>query len=242
MPLIRAVACFLINLCLLLAVVPVWAEQAHKPVLRGAYVEFPPLTYSNPSGDPSGAVIDRVEALANSAGYRVRWEGLPLGRVHLYLKTGKIDLWPGAMGIPYLQPWVLEADVLSGSIRLAAYHHPDQKPVDSIEDLRGKKLILLRNYTYLGVLDDVINADSTSINYAPNVRSAIQMLQHGRGEYLISFERPVDYSLANGIFPELVQSPIFERDIGLVFSSANLQAPKLVDQFQEAARNLPHSP
>src|SRR5690606_22003823 len=63
--------------------------------LRVGYIEFPPFEYTNENGEPAGYFIDILRLTFQKAGFVPRFQALPIARAYLFLKEGKIDVWPG---------------------------------------------------------------------------------------------------------------------------------------------------
>ena len=209
------------------------AYATDRPVMRGAYIEFPPLAYTTESGALEGSFIDLVEAIADRAGYDIQWQGLPIERVYLYLKQGEIDFWPGSAGVPELAPFTMETDFLTGNIRLNAYTREGAAPVSDIDDLRGKNLILIRGYTYFRLLDPLKEDPDTRVTVAPSHLSAIRMLAFRRGDYLINFQSPMEDTLERHPFPGLRHDNLLSWPTTLVFS---LKAPDSEQMVQDMNR------
>lgn len=228
------------SLCFILigtavAALPGWAsEEGQRPVLKGAYIEFPPLTYTNDQGEPAGPYIRESTRLAREAGYDVEWRSLPIDRIYLYLQKGKLDLWIGSQGVPAIDGWTLEPDFSFPPIRLNAYHLEKTPSVSGRADLRGKHLILIRGYTYRDYLDPVTNAEATRVDTASSHRAALRMLQAERGDYLLNFEAPINNALEESSITDLRHSPITEWETTLVFSAQTDRAKKLVQDFEKA--------
>lgn len=209
-------------------------DAADRPVMRGAYIEFPPLAYTTDSGALEGSFIDLVEAIADRAGYDIHWQGLPIERVYLYLKQGEIDFWPGSAGVPELAPFTMETDFFTGSIRLNAYTREGAEPVLDIDDLRGKSLILIRGYTYFRLLDPLKEDPRTHITVAPSHLSAIRMLAFKRGDYLINFQSPMENTLESFPFPGLRHDNLLSWPTTLVFSHKASGSGQMVQDMNRA--------
>ncbi len=212
-------------------------DQPH-PVLSGAYVEFPPLTYTDESGDPAGPYIRKASRIARAAGYRVKWQSLPIDRIYLYLREGKLDLWIGSKGVPVIADATLEPGFTFRPIRLNAYHLEGQEPVDGLLDLRGRHLILIRGYTYRNYLEPVIGSAETRVDTASDHGAALRMLRAGRGDYVLDFEAPVRNTLKKTPIDNLRKSPITTWPTTLVFSAQTARAQTLVEDFDKAYTSI----
>lgn len=218
-----------------------WAAEAQRPVLKGAYIEFPPLTYTNGQGEPAGPYTEATNRLANEAGYEIEWRSLPIDRIYLYLREGKLDLWLGSRGVPTLSEWTLEPDFSFREIRLRAYHMETTEPVSGIPDLQGKHLIMIRGYTYMDRLEDVIEAAGTRVDKASTHRAGLRMLKAGRGDYLLDFGAPVTQALEKLPLPAITHSPLTGWNTTLVFSRQTDDVDAIVRDFESAWSDNTHS-
>jgi len=166
------------------------------PVLRAAYVNFPPLTYTDVNGEPAGYYITLTEQAAQRAGYRLTWRELPIGRIFLQLKRGEVDLWPGVGGMPNLQEVSVETTAQIGELTMAAFGFRDVQHTCKFGDLAGSRLILMSGYTYFGTLDFLKDDGQTRFGFAPHHRAGLGMLTRGRGDYFIDYIEPLSTVLA----------------------------------------------
>lgn len=207
--------------------------------LRGAYVSFPPLTYTDSQGQPAGSIIQLANHIARDAGYRIDWQEMPVRRIHQSLADGSIDLWPTTAGIPALQGLVQETPFPGLNIRLSAFHLEGRPPISDIAQLVGPELLLLRGYTYLGVLDEVLDNDLARFNYLADHTAALSMLVAGRGDYLVAFDTPLDDSLAHqnpGI--KLERSLLTEFSVTFAISNRTPDVGQLITQLHHAYNEL----
>jgi len=225
----------------MLLIAPAWGEEGRRTVLKGAYIEFPPLTYTDGQGKPAGPYMEATNRLAREAGYRIEWRSLPIDRIYLYLREGKLDLWLGSQGVPALSKWTLEPDFSFRDIRLHAYHLEETGPVSDVTDLKGSHLIQIRGYTYMNQLDPATEAEATQVDQASTHRAALRMLKAERGDYLLDFEAPVTQTLEKLSFPEITHSPITSWGTTLVFSRKTEDARRIIRDFEGAWTEETHS-
>ena len=226
--------------CILMALMLIIGTQAAAetptPTLKGAYIEFPPLSYTNDSGKPAGSYIKRVNELAERAGYRIRWQSLPIDRIYLYLREGDIDFWLGSSGVPELADWTREPDFTFPPIRLKAYFTDDTPAIAGKDDLRGESLILIRGYTYLDRLAPVTDAPRTGVGKAPDHKAGLRMLKARRGDYLLDFQKPVENALEKEPLPAINEHLLMQWDTGLVFSRQTDNLDRIIRDFEAAWR------
>lgn len=214
------------------------AHGEDRPVIRGSFIEFPPLAYTTDAGEAEGTFIDLAEGVADQAGYDIRWQELPIERVYLYLERGDIDMWLGSASVPELASYTQETDFRTGSIRLNVYSREGTVPVSGLADLQGKRLILIRGYTYWRLLDHLKDDPDTLITVAPGHRSAIRMLAFKRGDYLINFQSPMDNILKTSPRPGLRHDNLLKWPLTLVFSRKAPATGKMIKDLNRAWRTM----
>lgn len=209
-----------------------------RQVIRGAYLDFPPLAYTTEDGRAAGKFIELTNAIVANAGYDIRWQELPLSRIYLYLEHGTIDLWIGSAGVPTIAPHVVETDFQPLRIRLMAYYMNGTPPVRGLDDLLGESLILIRGYTYWNLLESHRAKGQDLITVAPGHGAGLQMLELRRGRYLIDFQHPVDEVLQHSPVAGLERSLLLEWPLTLILSRKTKNVDAVVDAFNESYRAL----
>lgn len=213
------------------------AEQPPRE-LRAAFIDFPPYKYKDEEGNAAGPWVEFSEQLATEAGYQLTWVELPISRVYRHLITGKVDLWPGVAGIPELEGAVLETNLTPLSLSVTAYHLDDQPSISRLEELRGKELILIGGFTYLGLLDDIIKDPSTTVARTPEHDSALRMLSLGRGQYMVNYDEPVNELLADNPIENLRRSLLVEVRGAFVISRKTPGAHEVKKDLEQAFETL----
>jgi polar amino acid transport system substrate-binding protein len=197
-------------------------ESLHRPPLKAAYVNFPPLTYTDMKGEPAGYYISLTEQVVRQAGYRIDWRELPPARVFLQLKNGEIDLWAGVGDMPRLQESTVETTADLGELTLAAFGFGDLPQNCAFEDLTGSRLILMSGYTYLGKLDFLKNDGNTDIRYAPHHRAGLGMLTRDRGDYFLDYIEPLSVVLADHPVKDLEWCELSRSRLAILVSRKTL--------------------
>ncbi|WP_303289875.1 ABC transporter substrate-binding protein [Marinobacter sp. SS5-14b] len=216
------------------------AEQGEgsNAVVRIAYVEFPPITYRNANGEPAGEFVDITRKVAEEAGYDLEFIYLPVARTYLYLKNGTVDLWLGLSATPVLMEDVLESWISPLPVELSAWYREDAPPLNHIDQLHGKIVILIGGYTYGGFRGWLEDQSDIRITEAPNHRSAVDMLKRRRGDYLLDYRQPVREVLTRPADAVIRESEVRSRNAAWMFSLASPRASILRDAFDEAYMRL----
>lgn len=214
---------------------PLILSEEHKseslPVLQAAYVNFPPLTYTDMNGQPAGYYVSFTEQAARQAGYQLEWRELPVGRLFLQLKVGDIDLWPGVGNAPSLQSFTVETTSSIGDLTLAIFGFQDVPETCTFPDLAGHRLILMSGYTYLGNLEFLKNDGRTKIGYAPHHRAGLGMLTRGRGDYFLDYIEPLSVVLAERPVEGLKWCELSKSRLAIVVSRKTLNHRAITDQL-----------
>jgi len=232
---------WLVLVCLLAAGISpqIRADGAEAfPELRIAYVEFPPYTYRNASGEAAGSVIDITRKVVEEAGYRPAFIHLPVSRVYLYLGNGDIDVWPGLSGIPVLRNSVLESWSSPMPVYLSAWYLQSTQPLAHFGQFDGKRIILVGGYTYRGLAAWLENRDKVRVTQAPNHRAGLDMLKRGRGDYLLDYREPVREILELPGDRDIRETKVRTRHVAWLFSLANPRAAVLREAFDDAYARL----
>ncbi|WP_369612494.1 substrate-binding periplasmic protein [Marinobacter sp. RI1] len=206
--------------------------------VRVAYVEFPPISYRDEQGEPAGEFVDITRKVAAEAGYQLEFIYLPVARTYLYLTNGTIDLWMGMTDIPALKDDVLESWISPIPVELSAWYLEGVPPVDHMDRLRNKTVILIGGYTYAGLRDWLASQPDIQITEAPNHRSGLNMLKRHRGDYLLDYRQPVQQTLSRNEDNEIRESEMRSRNGAWLFSLANPRAAILREAFDDAYLRL----
>ncbi|WP_372994363.1 substrate-binding periplasmic protein [Marinobacter sp.] len=213
-------------------------EGTDRKTLRVAYLEFPPVTYQEADGTPAGSFIELTRKIAAEAGYEPEFLYLPVSRVYLYLGNGAIDVWPGVTEVPSLQGNVLETWVSPSAVNLSAWYLDGTPALTNLEQLRGKRVIVIGGYTYAGLLPWLEADSDIRVTEAPNHRSAVDMLTRKRGDYLLDYRQPVREILTDREDRMIRESDVRTRNLAWVFSLAHPRAALLRDEFDDAYLRL----
>lgn len=205
---------------------------AIKPIkaqtVRLAYIEFYPLFYTE-DGIAKGELVELAKAVTLHASYKLRSQSFPTTRMIQMMTLGKMDLW---VGLPNLQAF--EGKVLVGktkitSIELNSYRLSSSAKIDSPEDLIGQRVILLRAYSYGGLISQLKDRNNgTHISYASSHKAGLLMLKYGRADYLIDYKRPIEGALAKlekNALPRLKIDKLNTFNVHFVVSKKPLTPP-----------------
>ena len=215
-----------------------WASAEERPLLRVGYVDFPPIEYRDDAGQPRGLLTDLTRKVAEAAGFDLQFLHLPVSRVYHFLDSGEIDLWPGMTRIPRLKEAAIASRISGFRVPLRAWHFDHLPPVDHFEDLSGRTVILITGYTYGGLRDYLYEREDIRVSETPTHRSAIEMLQRGRGDYLLNYEQPMLITLQESPVNGLQSTLVRYRYSAWLFSRQHPESEARIAAFEAAYQRL----
>ncbi len=167
--------------------------RAEEPLrtLNAAFLAYPPMAYVDDHGEAAGSVIELTNRVAAESGVQINWKIYPIRRIYKGLRTGEIDFWPGSQAVPALSEFTRETGSIGMDVTLCAFSLGNTPPIIDPQDLREHRLILIRGYTYRAQLDQIFAESAYRPIVTPDHAAALQLLQMGRADYLISYNDPV---------------------------------------------------
>lgn len=173
----------------------VLAQQ--KTEVRVAFMDFPGYSELDESGRATGKAVELTRDLLNEAGYAAQIQILPAARIWLGLENGEVHLWPGVLSKPGLDEHTLLTSRDMGRVNINLYYLPGNPAPDWPQELHGKSLITITNFTYTKALNDILNNPglNLTIHKSNSHSGAVEMLLRGRGDYLLDYQAQVDVVL-----------------------------------------------
>jgi len=183
--------------CLLLILSPALAvAQSKAPEMEFGFVEQPPRTFTNAQGQADGQLIRLLQTVMPKAGLQWRAASYPANRLFSNMKEGSTHL-SILVRVPTLEECCIYSKLALGGDELRAYAIGDKPPIKSKEDLIGKNIIVLRGYSYSGLINfinDPKNRISTEV--AATHEPAFEMLAAGRADYVLNYGEASEKALA----------------------------------------------
>ncbi|WXL25027.1 transporter substrate-binding domain-containing protein [Ectopseudomonas mendocina] len=227
--------------CLTLAALLICNAQADetrqsKPLVHVGYYEFAPYTYTDSDNLPRGSLIEITVRLLERAGYQAEFRSYPNARLYQGLHDGTIHIWPGAAGKADLKDLTLESRSMLGEVPLNLYFRPETARPNLPEGLKDKRLIVLNGYTYWSPVshwldDPQLNIQQLKTN---SHASALAMLLHKRGDYLLDYKAPIELERKNMNIADLKHIQLQFIQSKLVISKKAPNAETLLDDLDQA--------
>lgn len=212
-------------------------ETARK--IKYGYIEFPPFTYTDETGKPSGILVELARKIIPAAGYEFEAYSFPVRRLASYIGSGDLDLWMGLKTLPEFSGKAYIGETVVADLILRAYSRGKKKPIIVKEDMIGKSIIVLRGYSYGGWIT-FIEDPKNNINYikANKHEAAFNMLKAERAEYLLDYKKPSDMALRKISIPDLEYNQISALPCYFIVSKANPRGAEILERLEKSYQTL----
>ncbi len=204
---IRSIISAVFAVSLLLFVCPVSASAAEidvasQPVvIVGGDRDYPPYEFLDKNGQPAGYNVDLTRAIADVMGIKVEFRFGGWSEMRNALIDGSVGV---LQGISFSED---RTKTLSFSpphtiINHAVFARKETPPVNSVEELRGKEIIVFRD----GIMHDYL----TSLGFAANLNmtdtpaDALRLLASGKHDYAVLAMLPGMYIIREHKLSNLV--------------------------------------
>ncbi|MDF3867920.1 transporter substrate-binding domain-containing protein [Pseudomonas denitrificans (nom. rej.)] len=210
------------------------------PALTVGYYEFPPYTYTAPDGSTRGSGAEMVRRILLKAGYRADFRPLPSARLYLGLQDGSVQLWAGAPGKPELLDSTLECERVLGHVELNLYRLATRSSPKLPEGLSGSRVILISGYSYWRPITEMLGDPKLQleVHRTSTHTAALQMLERGRGDYLIDYQTPVEQARRELNMAPLAFDTLYSVPTKLIVSRLTPDAEGLRAQLDHAYDEL----
>lgn len=224
----------------LLLLLPGVSWAAEKPVVRVAFMDFAGYSELDESGQVVGKVVTLMSRLLTEAGYQMEASLLPAARIWQGLESGTVHAWPGMLNKPVMDAHTLLTERDLGLVGISLYYRSGMPPPRWPDDLRDRSVITITNFTYTSDIWAVLNDPerNLTINRTNSHEGALQMLQRGRGDYLLNYPAQVGPALTGLNMEPLPSVSIVEMPMRVVLSRRSGIAEKLQADLDAAFDRL----
>jgi polar amino acid transport system substrate-binding protein len=189
-------------LLFLLAVPKAWCQasdpqvQITSPVvLQWGFVYMPPLVYLGKDGQAQGTLADIMAGTSLHSGIPYEPLEFPNVRAIYSLNQQKINFAIGVKSLVNNPNMFVFSAFPVAKMQLNIVWRKGTEAVSSIEDLEGKRLVLLAGYTYAGLRPKFEEIAKSAIEVETHDR-AVGALKLKRGNYALLYKTASTYSIA----------------------------------------------
>jgi len=161
--------------------------QESKPIIIGTELDYPPYSFLNEKGEPTGFNVELTRAIAEVMEMGIEIKIGPWGEIREALETGKIDAISGMYYseerdklVDFSPPCVIVSHVI--------FARPDSPAIESEDDLHGKEIIVVQgDIMHDYVLKNDISQNPVLVN---TQAEALRLLASGQNDYILTAKLP----------------------------------------------------
>lgn len=222
----------------LLALLMCISSAAHaKETLRLLCAEFKPFFYTDFDGQVKGILVKLGTDIISTAGYDLEYVIQPPKRVPIALDEGNVDVWVGLTDI--LKEVSYVGDSVVATMNFTSYTIGPKQSIKSPQDLIGKKIVILRGYSYGGWINFIKDNKENIEYYEVNSQeAAVKFLKAGRADYLLSYKAAIDELMSVYPIKNLSAQLISSFDMRIAVSRKHPKAKELLAELEAAHAKL----
>jgi polar amino acid transport system substrate-binding protein len=151
-------------------------------IVVGGDRTYPPYEFIDKSGNPAGYNVDLTKAIADVMGMKVEFRFGSWSDMRTGMRNNKIDILEGisysderAKAVDFSPPHTI--------VHHAIFARTDTKPVRTLEELRGKKVIVFRD----GIMHERLKqlGFAKELVLTPTPADALRLLASGENDYAV---------------------------------------------------------
>lgn len=193
---------------------------------------------ASPGGQADSPMTRLAEILMQCVGLASRAAPYPAARLFAKLREGSTQ-FSILVRAPALQEYCLFSRQPVFSTTLNLYRIGNTPPISQVADIAGKRLIVIRGYSYGGLQKLLTDASTGTVTeVAGTHRAAFDMLAAGRAPYLLDYASAADHILSEQPINGLQSTPIERLDIFLVLNKSLPNAERLMSRLEEIVRTI----
>lgn len=156
-------------------------RRATAHIVVGADPDYPPYEFRDHNGLPAGFNVDLTRAIAEVMGLTAEFRFGNWSEIRRGLASGEIDVLEG---ISYSDERAREMDFAPphAIVQQAIFARRETAPVATLDELRGKKVIVFRG----GIMDDTLSRRGMNAQLirTGTPADALRLLASGQGDYV----------------------------------------------------------
>lgn len=173
----------IVNLLLISSVI-----NANEIDIKVGVLHFPPFYVFSENGEVSGIYTDIIRKVLSGAGYNYSISGFPPKRFYTQLGDNTTNFFLGVKGSKYIEGKVEFGHLKFEGIQLRIYSKGDKPILSTKEELKGKRVIVIRGFGYGGLSKYIQNPENNiEAIEATDHYLAFKMLYAGRADYLLDY-------------------------------------------------------
>lgn len=171
--------------------------------------EFPPFTYADEKGNAAGIEVEVMHEVARRLGLTIDITILPWPRMLAMMRSGELDCMFAAFHTEERASYMQFTQIPIHVSRLAIYtHRAGAFPLTRLEDLRGRRIGLIRDFQTVPALDDALaGGDFAEVIIGTSFRQLFDQLAARRIDVVIVNHHVAENILAESGADEIIELP-----------------------------------
>ncbi|MFQ3248376.1 hypothetical protein [Glaciecola sp.] len=202
-------------------------------VLQWGFVYMPPLAYQDEEGKTKGELAEMMTAVSKLSGIAHEPMQFPNARAIFNLNQKKINFAIGMKSLIDNKEGFITSTFPVSKVQLLIVHLEETEAVNSIEELKGKDLVLLSGYTYGGLRGKFEEIAANTFN-VDNHNRAIEGLKLKRGDYALLYKTSSEFSLGNNNPADFKSTIVGEVELFFMLNK-NVEQSSLIMQKLESS-------
>ncbi len=188
--------------------------------------------------DSYNPLLHMAKTIAKRADVPFRVERTPVTRMFRNLEVGKAN-FSILVKTPKTEACCLTSEMPVHSIDVGIFRQADAAPIKSIEELLGKKIIVLHGYSY-GRLASFLKKNDSKIEtvVASSHRSAFSLLAAGRADYILDYDQPAVRRASESFSLSADFDRLSSLDLHLVLNRNYPDAENTIKRFENLAQDI----
>lgn len=215
------------------------ADEHDERELKVGILSFPPFYVINPDKKPSGILTNIMKKTLQETELDYKLEEYPTKRLYKNLGTGETQLFLGVRGPAEYDKHVLYSNVVVSQIQMRIYAKGVMPLPSRKEDLNGHTIIVIRGYSYGGLIDYLLNPNNNiDVTSTSEHISSFLMLKNNRADYLINYKHPSESVLKDLEISDLKFTNYYAADVRFIVSKSTPNAESIMHKLEQAYLKL----
>ena len=209
--------------------------------LQWAFVHLPPIAYLDKDGQAQGELADLMNTISKLSGVPYEAYEFPNIRAISNLNRHQLNFSIGVKTLVNQVDDFILSRMPVAKMQLQILWDNSAAYLNTIDDLSGKRVVLLNGYTYNGVRDKVESLAQSIIDVETHSR-ALAALKLGRGDYALVYKTASEYSMsamAESGYKSLV---IAEVDLYFILDANVPNAHEIMKRLESAFLDYQKNP
>lgn len=216
------------------------SANAEQVVLKWGFTEYHPYLYQTANGDMRGTWAKKIEKIAEKADLILDPVKFPISKMKQRFNDDSVDFYTGIKKLVEGSDEFLFSAKPILHVELVAYSHGRENKIESIRDLLGKSVIVVKGLTYNGLRDWMNKSEEIKIAHEiVSYEDAFKKLKKLKNGVFLGYKAPATTALrfASAYVKKSLNQTTFERfDRYIIIRKSHPQAQVVIDRLDAAMR------